>query len=119
MSIRAMKYFFFLFLLAILFFPSCKKDDGKLSPQCDGSHPTYDTEIRAIITRNCMGAHCHSVGSPHGNWTVYSGMSVVIANGAFKREVLTDQTMPQGSAVLGQDEINKIQCWVNDGYPEN
>lgn len=98
----------------LLFLAACKKDNngGKLSPSCDGSHPTYDASIKAIIDSRCGSASCHP------NYTSYSGISSIVQNGQFKRDVLTNQTMPQGSS-LTQDQINKIQCWVNDGYPEN
>ena len=101
-------------LLAAAVLSACKKDgtSGKLTPSCDGSHPTYNSSIKAILDARCGSASCHA------NYTSYSGLSGILQNGQFKREVLTNQTMPKGSS-LTQDQINKIQCWVNDGYPEN
>ena len=94
-------------------FAACEKeDDSKLTPACDGSHPTYNATIKAIIDVRCGTANCHS------NYTSYNGLSEIIQNGSFKREVLINQSMPQGSS-LTQTQINTIQCWVNDGYPEN
>lgn len=102
----------------LLFFFSCKKDKNKLTPTCDGSHPTYNSAIRSIINSNCTSSGCHNSGSSRGDFTTYSGIAPYLNNGSFKREVLTDQTMPKRDN-LSQSELNSIQCWVNDGYPEN
>jgi hypothetical protein len=92
---------------------SCKKDNaGKLTPSCDGSHPTYQGSIKSIIDTRCATSNCHP------NYATYEGLLPALQGGSFRREVLVDQTMPQGSS-LTQDQINKIQCWVNDGFPEN
>ena len=92
---------------------SCKKDNaGKLTPSCDGSHPTYQSSIKSIIDSRCATSNCHP------NYATYDGLLSDLQGGSFRREVLVNQTMPQGSS-LTQDQINKIQCWVNDGFPEN
>ena len=96
----------------VVAFAACKKESGKLSPSCDGSNPTYDGAIKTILDARCGSASCHP------NYTSYDGLSGIRQNGDFKREVLTNQTMPQGSS-LTQEQINKIQCWADDGYPEN
>ncbi len=111
-------------LVAIVIFAltisSCKKGGStKLQPVCDGSHPTYVANIKTIIEGNCNSSGCHNAGSSNGDFTSFSGMNAVITNGKFRRQVLTDQTMPNGSTRLSQKNIDKIQCWVNDGYPEN
>ncbi|MFM7235033.1 MAG: hypothetical protein ACKOZM_10630 [Flavobacteriales bacterium] len=106
-----MKQFFFAVAL-ILALATCKKENAKLSPVCDGSHPTYDGEIKSIIDSRCATSGCHP------GYSSYNGLNAILQNGQFKREVITNQSMPQNSA-LTQDQINKIQCWVNDGYPEN
>ena len=35
-------------VLALFLIASCKKDSGKLTPSCDGSHPTYQSQIKTI-----------------------------------------------------------------------
>ena len=93
---------------------ACKKekDSGRLTPSCDGSNPTYNGAIKTILDARCGSASCHP------NYTSYDGLSSILQNGDFKREVLTSQTMPQGSS-LTQEQINKIQCWADNGFPEN
>lgn len=104
-------------LVLVLLIFSCKKTK-KLTPSCDGSKPTYNAGIKTIIDNNCMGSSCHVNGSPYGNFTTYNGLAPYLSNGLFKRDVLEMQIMPKNKN-LTQDEINKIQCWVDNGYPEN
>lgn len=105
--------FSILFLFGLLI-GSCRKEkeSGKLTPTCDGSHPTYQSEIKSIIDSRCATSNCHP------NFNTYEGLQPELEGGDFRREVLENQSMPQGSS-LTQDQINTIQCWVNDGYPEN
>lgn len=97
---------------------SCKKDDDKFTPMCDGSNPTYNGEIKAIIDANCTASGCHNAGSSNGAWTSYQNMKPVLDNGKFEKQVLIDQTMPKNSS-LSESTLNTIQCWVDNGYPEN
>lgn len=96
---------------AIVFMVSCKKSD----PVCDGSQPTYESVVKSIIDNSCLT--CHGSGSSR-NFTTYPGLKPFLDNGRFKKLVLEEQTMPKGPATLSQNELNKIQCWVNNGYPE-
>lgn len=86
--------------------------------ECDGSTPTYDGEISAIINGNCLGSGCHASGS-NGVFTTYAGLQSRLTNGAFEREVLVDRTMPRGAGTLTRDQLILIQCWKENGFPEN
>jgi hypothetical protein len=101
-------------LMIVLLVVSCKKDkqSDKLTPSCDGSSPTYQSTIKSIIDTKCATSNCHP------NYSAYDGLQPDLQDGDFRREVLVDQTMPQGST-LTQDQLNEIQCWANNGFPEN
>ena len=88
-----------------------------LVPICDGSTPTYDGSIKAIIDNNCTGGLCHDNGSSKGDFTSYSGLKTVIDNGKFETEVLVNQSMPRNGN-LSQEEIDAIQCWMENDYLE-
>ncbi len=87
---------------------SCKKSKNKITPVCDGTNATYSNTVQSIVSSNCVS--CHS------GYSTYSGLSTITTNGKFAQHVLTSQDMPQGST-LSADQLNKIQCWVNNGYP--
>jgi hypothetical protein len=108
------KHLLFASAIALLTF-SCNKTTTFV-PVCDGSSPTYDADVASIIQQKCL--QCHGVGSSNGDFSTYSGLSVVTANGTFESEVLTNQTMPQTGS-LSEAQLNQIKCWVENGFPEN
>ncbi|MFT6503704.1 MAG: mono/diheme cytochrome c family protein [Crocinitomicaceae bacterium] len=111
-----MKIKHLLFATAIAFLTfSCDKTSDFV-PVCDGSAPTYDADVAALISQKCL--QCHGAGSSNGNFSTYSGLSAVTSNGKFEQEVLTDRTMPQTGS-LSEAELNQIKCWVENGFPEN
>ena len=114
------------FLSIVIFFSvfalfGCSKDDEKetLTVACDGSNLVYNSGISAIINSNCNASGCHNSGSSHGDFTTYSGLQGFTTNGSFNNRVINLQDMPQGSATLTQSQLNKLKCWVDNGFPEN
>lgn len=95
--------------LIVISLVACKKSQ-KVTVNCDGSTPTYNSYVKGIVNSNCTS--CHS------SYSTYAGLSAITSNGKFEKEVLINQTMPDGGS-LTQDELNKLQCWVNNGFPEN
>lgn len=101
------KILFSILLVSVLIIVSCKK---KNNVTCDGSTPTYNSYVQGIVNANCVS--CHS------NYSTYSGLSSITTNGKFEKEVLINQSMPKGGS-LSADELSKLQCWVQNGFPEN
>ena len=108
-------------LLLLIFVSLCLQFCGNdlLEPVCDGTATTYDNDISNIINDTCNSASCHGSGASNGEWTSYKNLEAVLNNGDFEKFVLTEQTMPKGTGSLSQDEIDLIQCWMEQGYPEN
>jgi hypothetical protein len=108
-----MKKISLVFSLITIFFTivivSCKK---KKAPKCDGTSSSYNSNIKSIINNSCTSSGCHP------SYSSYSGIKSILDNGNFKNEVLTKKSMPKGNS-LSSDQLNKIQCWVDAGYPEN
>jgi hypothetical protein len=50
--------------------------------------------------------------------STYSGLSTYLNDESFTKEVLANQTMPE-SGSLDAATLNTLQCWVNNGFPEN
>ena len=108
-----------IFILFILFSLSCSKDKNKVTGiACDGSNLAYNTGISAIINASCNASNCHGSGSSHGSFTSYAGLKPFLTNGSFNNSVLNNQNMPKG-ADLTKSQLDKIKCWVDNGYPEN
>ncbi len=98
-------------LFIATFVLSCKKDEVK----CDGSTPTYATDIKPILDNNCMG--CHDAGGSNTDYSTYSKLTPVLNNGKFESEVITRQSMPRGSS-LTASQLSKIKCWIENGFPQ-
>ncbi len=99
-----------IFLLVSSFiFSSCNKSKTTLT--CDGTVSTYNSNIKSIIDASCTESSCHPA------YKTYDGIKSVLNSGAFKSQVLTNQSMPRGSK-LSSDQLNKIQCWADAGFPE-
>ncbi len=94
---------------------SCKDEEKEIVDpvvidNCDTV--TYDKHIQAIITKSCLSG-CHN-GSQSPLLTSYSAVKAQVTNGKLKKEVITDQTMPQGSS-LTATELGLVECWINNG----
>lgn len=114
-SLRLSLLFFLIFTIF-----SCSKDEEEVVPVvCDGSNLTYNSGISAIINSNCNASNCHGNNSSHGSYTSFAELQTVMNNGKFNSRVLITQDMPQGSATLTQSQLNKLKCWVDNGFPEN
>lgn len=87
---------------------SCKK----YTPQCNGANPSYNSDIKSIIDANCTRSGCHTY------FSTYSGLQPYLSNDRFATQVLDYQSMPKGGS-LSHDELDLIQCWADNGYPEN
>lgn len=103
-------------VIALAIFASCKKNKNK--PECDGSTPTYNNGIATIINASCLTPSCHGSGAPNPNFTTYAQLQTVITNGKFKTKVIDEKSMPKNGS-LTEEQLVQIQCWIDNGYPEN
>ena len=105
---------------------SCKKDTIDYAAQavCTGTVPTYTSEIASIIDTHCGDSNCHSAnGAKAGiNLSTYALASSQFLN---NDDVLASihhgrgvAPMPENNPKLSDDIINKLDCWVKNGCPE-
>jgi len=118
--------FFLLLLLFALAVFACKKED-------DSCKTTYSKEVKAIIDNSCAYSGCHSGSTapawvPEGSkdYTSYEGMLDNLNNGKFAERVLDLKTMPPAANFIPEgkpteltaDELEIINCWVENEYPK-
>ena len=96
---------------------SCQKDEYK-NLDCSKISSTFNANIKPIFTTNCISSGCHDSGSPHGDFTIYSGCNTKVGNGTLNSRVLENKNMPP-SAPLSLDDRKKIKCWIENGAPNN
>lgn len=120
-----MKNQLFLFTLLITFIISCTKviDDSIVTPTNPCSTVTYKTDITPIINQTCAIKSCHVSGTGEGDYTTYAGLKNDAISGKFKKEVLTNKSMPPrnstGPNSLTAAQLEKFTCWINAGSPNN
>lgn len=114
-NVRMKKIFPLIFLMVFFLelISSCRK------VKCDGSDPSYTADVKSIIDQNCNSSGCHGAGSSNGVFLTYQGLKPYLDNGSFKREVIETRSMPQGAAKLSKAQLQKLQCWSENGYKEN
>lgn len=119
-----------LLLSVVLLFENCTADalPEPVDLPCDGVMPTYESDIREIVERTCAYSGCHLGGAP-GLYNEYEGLLSNLESGLFRRRVIEireDATLgmppdyaPEGRArSLTADELMRITCWLEAGYPE-
>lgn len=113
------------FLLTGLCFWAC--DTDKLPPvsaiDCSSVNYTYDMEAKAIIDATCAYSGCHVSGFSDGDFSNYNGMLSRLENESIAERVLNDRDMPpnyaDGPTSLTEEQFEIINCWIQNGYPEN
>ena len=106
--------------IVIAFIAGCTFDKGSVPiPQepCDTTH-TYTSNIQQLISVNCTDPGCHQPGSTEGDLTAYNTLRLKVDNGMLRTKVVIQGTMPP-TAPLSTSDKRKIECWLDNGAPEN
>jgi hypothetical protein len=123
-------------LLAAIFafgLQACYNDnEEELYPQpaggssCDTANATYSGPISKIISQNCALSGCHAgpSGSVNGAFDGYQNIKAYLNSNKPNFIGAINQTggyspMPKGGTKLSACDIQKIEVWINAGYPNN
>ncbi|HEY9178435.1 MAG TPA: hypothetical protein VIN07_12120 [Flavipsychrobacter sp.] len=100
---------------------SCGKDEASPAPgQPAACRPTYASGIQAIVNTRCAIAGCHDGNSGVVGFTSYVPLKERADNGRIRSFVFELKIMPPSSATqLTEDEKKSLQCWLDNGAPEN
>lgn len=114
-----MKKIFLLFVFASVFIFSCTSNKEQALPVGCTSAIFYAVDIKPIIDSKCVSCHFNG-GSGTGDFTVFSELKSKADNGSFKNRVFVLKDMPPAlSPVLSADELTKLNCWLEQGAPNN
>jgi hypothetical protein len=85
---------------------------------------TYANNIKPIIISKCATPNCHVPGHQDPiDLDTYAGLKTIVDNGHFKKRVMDGNPsfMPTSSAggKLDDATLSKIQCWLDNGAPNN
>lgn len=107
--------------LAVLFI-ACKKDKQEDEPVECADQISYASDIATIMSTSCNTAGCHNAAGASGG-LVFENHSQVSDHASKILNAIRHeggfQPMPQGSAKLSDEIINKVACWIEQGKPNN
>lgn len=124
---------FFIFLsISFCSIYSCGKEKALEPPEFSCKDTlTFVNDILPIFQTNCAIGQCHVSGSIYAPFeaTNYDTLDFFINSGALLNAIKHTGTiqMPRSnpadptittSVKLSDSTINKIACWINQGYPE-
>ena len=102
---------------------SCLKDiapSPKPKPtMCDTMNVSYAKHIESDIlwTYCAISSGCHSAGASYEIYD-YNTMKPFAQNGKLRERVLDKKDMPT-SGPLPDSLLQRLDCWLKDGYPNN
>ena len=91
---------------------------------CDGVQTSYEFNVRQIIDNSCAYAGCHP------EYDSYEGLLPTLRDGSFRSRVITLRAddnigMPPQYAPgdrpksLSKEEIDLLECWLDDEFPKD
>lgn len=105
--------------LAIFAFVSCDKEETPDPPaELDCSSIKFSETISPLVSTSCGNSNCHGSGSQVGEMTNYDQIKGYVDSGKFQNRVLEVKDMPVGGS-LSADQLEQIQCWIDEGAPNN
>lgn len=116
------KIYFFLLVISVSFL-TCVKEQAPLpKPKppgfCDTIPSKYSSEIKPIISANCLSG-CHmSGGQAPTDYNQYNDLKNDADNGQLRDRVIVLKDMPPAGA-LPDSELKKIDCWITNGALNN
>jgi mono/diheme cytochrome c family protein len=132
------KYLPFFIVISFVFAVACSDDSTEPTPtntdndnnggdttqveKCDTIQSVYDNDVASILSANC--APCHVNGSSSGgvNLDGYANTKAEAEKDQFLKSIKHEagaKNMPQGRPKLDDALIDRIECWISNGFPEN
>lgn len=121
-----MRIFIFLGLISLLLSACTAEELPRLSANadCNGVQASYAFNVEAIIENSCAYAGCHP------EYDSYEGLLPVLEDGSFRSRVITLRAdanvgMPPDYAPanrprsLSEEEVNLLECWLDDDFPQD
>ncbi len=122
-------YKIFLYFVIISAMYSCTKNNAEemkvpTADKCDTTNISFSLDVLPIIQKKCTDGGCHILTNSYGRvLTDYAGIKSTAKDnnkllGAIKH-LAGYRFMPDDGDKLGDCDINKIEAWVRDSFPNN
>jgi len=110
------------FFLSFGFFTFCNKDKAMQVEPCNVLGSSFSQDILPIFETNCTVSGCHDAATNSGGFT-WDSHTIISSNIDYILHVINHDpgypTMPKNSPKLNDTIIQKIQCWADNGAPDN
>jgi uncharacterized membrane protein len=112
-------------LMLMVFFSGCYYDkDAILNPgtggaaiNCTTTPAKFGADVNPIIQSKCAISGCHNA-SGAGGVILLNYNQISAAASRINVRAVVQKTMPS-SGPLPKADLDKIQCWINSGAPNN
>ena len=120
-------YILIFFSCAVLLLSACTFDNEEMlfkdvvCPEIN-EPVSYSLFVKPLLEKRCLSCHSSILLSGNVNLEDYEKLKAQIENNKFLgsvRHAPGFSPMPQGEAKLSDCDIEKIENWINNGYPEN
>lgn len=103
---------------------STSENDSTEIKTCDTLKPSFQQTIKPIFTNNCAQSGCHDQGTATAGYSLetYERIKDGLQNGQVLCSIKhggSCSNMPRGSDKLSSEKIRKIECWTENGAPNN
>jgi hypothetical protein len=109
-------------LISLLTLIQCEKAAVDIV-ECGTSTPSYSSDIKPIMAKSCATKDCHDAITKDSGYDLSTYEAT--KDGATKKAFLGSiqhksgyAKMPEDESKLSETEINKISCWVQNGFPK-
>ena len=115
------KFLFLVVFGTFLLVTSCSKDEDPDPNTCSGLTTSYSTDIKPIISANCLSCHNGTQSESGIDLSSYSGVKAMADAGRLLG-ALHHQSgftpMPKDAPQLSSDKLQLFDCWVQNGTPQ-
>jgi len=112
------KSLFFIGFIAVVFH-SCTNDQT-LDVVCDlPDDISYQNDVFPIIETSCAISYCHVNNFSFGDFTTYDNTLTYLDNETLLTRVSAGTMPPPNSKPLESCEVQLIEIWIENGYPDN
>lgn len=116
----------FLIISALLYvFSSCtsrNEEEIFADINCDTENVTYSGFVLPLLESRCISCHNSQLPSGNVNLENYENLVTFVENGRFLGAIRHEpgfSNMPQGQAQLSSCQIESIEAWIAEGFPNN
>jgi len=87
---------------------------------CDSTDASFSADVLPLLKQKCTPCHIDGGSSGGLNFDTYEGVESV------QTKILSSikhdgdaKEMPQGGSKLSNDDILKVECWINNGAKDD